>query len=62
MTAITTAIRLLHEAATELKSSHTRAGDWGDEHEALDAYNEHIATASALERLDTPCLPSRTTA
>lgn len=56
MTAITTAVRLLREAATELKKSHTLNGDWGNEHDALTAYNEHIAAAADLERIAPQCL------
>ncbi|MDX4955914.1 hypothetical protein [Delftia acidovorans] len=56
MTAITTAARLLREAAAELKNAHTLGGDWGNEHEALDAYNEHMATATTLERMARQCL------
>ncbi|WP_280192661.1 hypothetical protein [Delftia sp. PS-11] len=56
MTAITTAVRLLREAATELKKSHTLNGDWGNEHDALTAYNAHIAAAADLERIAPQCL------
>lgn len=56
MTAITTAARLLREAAAELKNAHTLGGDWGNEHEALDAYNEHMATATTLEHMARQCL------
>ncbi|MBB1651641.1 hypothetical protein [Delftia sp. UME58] len=56
MTAITTAARLLRVAADELKNAHTLGGDWGNEHEALDAYNEHMATATTLEHMARQCL------
>lgn len=56
MTEITTAARLLREAAAELKNAHTLGGDWGNEHEALDAYNEHMATATTLEHMGRQCL------
>lgn len=56
MTAITTAARLLRVAADELKNAHTLGGDWGNEHEALDAYNEHMATATTLEHMGRQCL------
>ncbi|MDR0203986.1 MAG: hypothetical protein LBJ40_17720 [Delftia acidovorans] len=56
MTAITTAARLLRVAADELKNAHTIGGDWGNEHEALDAYNEHMATATTLEHMARGCL------
>jgi hypothetical protein len=56
MTAITTAARLLRVAADELKNAHTLGGDWGNEHEALDAYNEHMATATTLEHMSRQCL------
>ena len=56
MTAITTAARLLREAAAELKNAHTLGGDWGNELEALDAYNEHMATATTLEHMARQCL------
>lgn len=56
MTAITIAARLLREAAAELKNAHTLGGDWGNEHEALDAYNQHMATATTLEHMARQCL------
>ncbi|WEL97012.1 hypothetical protein [Delftia tsuruhatensis] len=56
MTAITTAARLLRVAANELKNAHTLGGDWGNELEALDAYNEHMATATTLEHMGRQCL------
>jgi hypothetical protein len=56
MTAITTAARLLRVAADELKNAHTLGGDWGNELEALDAYNEHMATATTLEHMARQCL------
>ncbi|KAA9167042.1 hypothetical protein F3K36_25385 [Delftia sp. BR1] len=56
MTAITTAARLLREAASELKNAHPLGGDWGNELEALDAYNEHMATATTLEHMGRQCL------
>jgi len=46
------AVRLLREAAAELKNWHTIGGDWGDEIEALDAYNEHTAVAATLEQAE----------
>ncbi len=47
------ACRLLREGAAELKNCHTLAAtghDWTGEPEAKAAYDEHMATADALER------------
>lgn len=49
---VSQAVRLLREAAAELKNCHTIGGDWGDEIEALDAYNEHMAVAATLEQAE----------
>ncbi len=46
------AVRLLREAAEELKAAHTVDGDWGTEHEALAAYEQQMAVAQALEESD----------
>lgn len=54
MSPIATAARLLREAAEELKQCHTRAADgndWTGEPEAKAAYDEHMATAQALEAM-----------
>ena len=49
---VSQAVRLLREAAAELKNGHTIGGDWGDEIEALDAYNERMAVAATLEQAE----------
>lgn len=53
-TPIQDACRLLREGAAELKNGHTLAStchDWTGEPEAKAAYDEHMAAADALERL-----------
>ena len=50
---ISRACCLLREGAAELKNCHTLAStghDWTGEPEAKAAYDEHMATADALER------------
>lgn len=52
---IAQAVRLLREAAKDLKDCHTRGdGDWAGEPEALAAHDEHIAAAEALEQYARP--------
>ena len=51
---IAIACRLLRDGAAELKNCHTLAAtghDWTGEPEAKAAYDEHMATADALERV-----------
>lgn len=55
---IKNACRLLREGAAELKNCHTLAAtghDWTGEPEAKAAYDEHMATADALERVHAGC-------
>ena len=49
---VSQAVRLLRESAAELKNCHTIGGDWGEEIEALDAYNEHMGVAATLEQAE----------
>lgn len=56
MNPIRNAARLLRESAEELKSCHTLAAngnDWSGEPEAKAIYEEHMATAKALEACQT---------
>lgn len=60
---IKNACRLLREGAAELKNCHTLAAtghDWTGEPEAKAAYDEHMATADALERVHAECEALRT--
>lgn len=60
---IENACRLLREGAAELKNCHTLAAtghDWTGEPEAKATYDEHMATADALERVHAECEALRT--
>lgn len=60
---ISRACCLLREGAAELKNCHTLAStghDWTGEPEAKAAYDEHMATADALERVHAECETLRT--
>lgn len=57
------ACRLLREGAAQLRNCHTLAAtghDWTGEPEAKAAYDEHMATADALERVHAECEALRT--